>query len=123
MQTVGGPAGITKIIICVCSHKERRLCFHSFNLKIGKADNIHIFLVEKNNNFLWLSLGQVGTSTAGRVYDLCVLSYDGSIRRLTESSFMEQPGIKPTTPGLQGIADGGYIPPRIHVQDNFVMLF
>ena len=30
----------------------------------------------------------VETSTAGRVYDLCVLLYDGSTRRLTESGFM-----------------------------------
>ena len=52
----------------------------------------------------------VETSTAGRVYDLCVLLYDGSTRRLTESGFMwfygfmEKPGIEPATPGLQGIA-------------------
>ena len=40
---------------------------------------------------------------AGRVYDVCLL-YDGSTRRLTESGFMEKPGIEPATPGLQGIA-------------------
>ena len=40
---------------------------------------------------------------AGRVYDLCVY-YDGNSRRLTESGFMEKPGIEPATPGLQGIA-------------------
>ena len=37
------------------------------------------------------------------VYDVCLL-YDGSTRRLTESGFMEKPGIEPATPGLQGIA-------------------
>ena len=30
--------------------------------------------------------------------------YVGNIQRLTESGFMEKPGIEPATPGLQGIA-------------------
>ena len=34
---------------------------------------------------------------------MCLL-YDGRTRRLTESGFMEKPGIEPATPGLQGIA-------------------
>ena len=34
---------------------------------------------------------------------MCLL-YDGSTGRLTESGFMEKPGIEPATPGLQGIA-------------------
>ena len=34
---------------------------------------------------------------------MCLL-YDVSTRRLTESAFMEKPGIEPATPGLQGIA-------------------
>ena len=34
---------------------------------------------------------------------MCLL-YDGSTRRLTESDFMEKPGIELATPGLQGIA-------------------
>ena len=46
----------------------------------------------------------VVTSTAGRVYDFVCLLYDGSTRRLTESGFMEKPGIEPATPGLHGIA-------------------
>ena len=29
--------------------------------------------------------------------------YDGNTQRLTESGFMEKPGIKPATPGLQDI--------------------
>ena len=37
---------------------------------------------------------------------MCVF-YDGSTRRLTESGFMEKPGIEPVTPALQGI---GFIP-------------
>ena len=33
---------------------------------------------------------------------ICVfIIYDGSTRRLTESGFMEKPGIEPATPGLQ----------------------
>ena len=39
-----------------------------------------------------------------KVYDMCVfLIYDGGTRRLTESGFMEKPGIEPATPGLQDI--------------------
>ena len=41
---------------------------------------------------------------AGRVYDLCVLYMMGTPEGSTESGFMEKPGIKPATPGLQGIA-------------------
>ena len=41
---------------------------------------------------------------AGRVYDLCVYYMTGTPEGSTESGFMEKPGIKPATPGLQGIA-------------------
>ena len=51
-----------------------------------------------NYTFLCLSLGS-NQYRAGRVYDLCV-HYDVSIRRLTESGFMEKQGIEPATPGL-----------------------
>ena len=34
---------------------------------------------------------------------MCLL-YDGSTQRLSESGFMEKPGIEPATPGLQGKA-------------------
>ena len=30
--------------------------------------------------------------------------HDGNTQRLTDSGFMEKPGIEPATPGLQGIA-------------------
>ena len=30
--------------------------------------------------------------------------HNGNTQRLTESGFMEKPGIEPPTPGLQGIA-------------------
>ena len=33
--------------------------------------------------------------------------YVGNIQRLTESGFMEKPGIEPVTPGLQDIGGGG----------------
>ena len=39
---------------------------------------------------------------AGRVYDI-VFIIDGSTRRLTESGFMEKPGIEPATPDLHDI--------------------
>ena len=41
---------------------------------------------------------------AGRVYDLCVYYMTGTPEGSTESGFMEKLGIKPATPGLQGIA-------------------
>ena len=53
-------------------------------------------------DFLWLSLGSNQYRREG-LWFVCLL-YDGSTRRLTESGFMEKPGIEPATPGLQGIA-------------------
>ena len=41
---------------------------------------------------------------AGRVYDLCVNYMTGTPEGSTESGFMEESGIEPATPGLQGIA-------------------
>ena len=44
--------------------------------------------------------------------------YDGHIQRLTKSGSMEKPGIKPATPGLQGI---GLSPtPRRLLQDTYM---
>ena len=37
---------------------------------------------------------------ADRVYDLCVYYMTGTPEGLTESGFMEKPGIEPATPGL-----------------------
>ena len=41
--------------------------------------------IENFPNKIFCGFPWVETSTAGRVYDLCVLLYDGSTRRLTES--------------------------------------
>ena len=41
---------------------------------------------------------------AGMVYDLCVYYITRTPEGSTKSGFMEKPGIKPATPGLQGIA-------------------
>ena len=53
----------------------------------------------------------VETSTAGRVYDLCVYYLTGApegspkvVLCVFFYGFMEKPGIEPATPGLQGIA-------------------
>ena len=54
----------------------------------------------------------VETSTAGRVYDLCVYYMTGAPEGSPKVvlcgfffyGFMEKPGIEPATPGLQGIA-------------------
>ena len=49
----------------------------------------------------------VETSTGprgGGGYDLCVYYMTGTPEGSTESGFMEEPGIEPATPGLQGIA-------------------
>ena len=54
------------------------------------------------NTFCGFSMGS-NQYWAGRIYDMCVLFYDGSIRRLIESGFMEKPGIESATPGLQDI--------------------
>ena len=43
---------------------------------------------------------------AGRVYDLCVYFMTGTPEGSTKSGFKENPGIKPTTPGLQDIGLG-----------------
>ena len=51
--------------------------------------------------FLWLSW--VLTSSTVVISELCWF-YNGNTQRLTESGFMEKPGIEPATPGLQGIA-------------------
>ena len=42
-------------------------------------------------------------------FKICVGFYNGNTQRLTESGFMEKPGIEPATPGLQGIALIHYI--------------
>ena len=36
-------------------------------------------------------------------FKICVLVYVGNTQRLTESGFMEKPGIEPVIPGLQDI--------------------
>ena len=49
----------------------------------------------------------VETSTAGRVYDLCVYYMTGAPEgspKVVLCGFMEKPGIEPATPGLQSIA-------------------
>ena len=49
----------------------------------------------------------VETSTAGRVYDLCVYYMTGAPEgspKVVLCGFMEKPGIEPAIPGLQGIA-------------------
>ena len=58
------------------------------------------------NKKLFVAFPWAVTSTGlGRfLWFACVL-YDGSTRSLTESGFMEKPGIEPATPGLQGRCD------------------
>ena len=59
--------------------------------------------IKKNNNtFCGFSIGR-NQYWAGRVYALCVYCMTGASERLTESGFMEKPGIEPATPGLQDI--------------------
>ena len=56
----------------------------------------------KNKHFCGFSMGS-NQYWAGRVYDLCVYFMTGTPEGSTESGFMEKPGIKPATPGLQDI--------------------
>ena len=65
----------------------------------------------------------VETSTAGRVYDLCVYYMTGAPEGSPKVvlcgffiyGFMEKPGIEPATPGLQGIALIHYTTGASHV--------
>ena len=57
--------------------------------------------------FFFCGFPWVETSTAGRVYDLCVYYMTGAPEgspKVVLCGFMEKPGIEPATPGLQGIA-------------------
>ena len=63
----------------------------------GASLNIHC------KTFCGFSMGR-NQYWAGRVYDLCVYYMMGTPEGSTESGFMEKPGIKPATPGLQGKA-------------------
>ena len=62
--------------------------------------------------FFFCGFPWVETSTAGRVYDLCVYYMTGApegspkvvLSGFMFFFFMEKPGIEPATPGLQGIA-------------------
>ena len=49
-------------------------------------------LTQKNNNFLWLSLGS-NQYRAGRVYDLCLYFMTGALEGSPKVFFMEKPGI------------------------------
>ena len=66
---------------------------------------LHCFLFELSpkKTFCGFSRGK-NQYWPGRVYDLCVYYMTGTPEGPTESGFMEKPGIKPGTPGLQGIA-------------------
>ena len=63
------------------------------------------FLLDLHDSFC--GFPWVETSTAGRVYDLCVYYMTGAPEgspKVVLCGFMEKPGIEPATPGLQGIA-------------------
>ena len=64
-----------------------------------------VSIVKKKTTFC--GFPWVETSTAGRVYDLCVYYMTGAPEgspKVVLCGFMEKPGIEPATPGLQGIA-------------------
>ena len=58
---------------------------------------------KKKKTFCGFSMGS-NQYWAGRVYDMCVYYMTGTPEGSTESGSMEEPGIEPATPGLQGIA-------------------
>ena len=71
--------------------------------------NMMYYRISKNekNLFSFCGFPWVETSTAGRVYDLCVYYMMGAPEgspKVVLCGFMEKPGIEPATPGLQGIA-------------------
>ena len=54
---------------------------------------------------LFVAFPWVVTSTGPGGFMICVfINMTGTPEGLTESGFMEKPGIEPATPGLQGIA-------------------
>ena len=74
-------------------------------LRVVGAESFQIIWVKKKKTFC--GFPGVETSTAGRVYDLCVYYMTGAPEgspKVVLCGFMEKPGIEPATPGLQGIA-------------------
>ena len=62
-----------------------------------------LMLPKKNTHtFCGFSMGS-NQYCGGRVHDLCVYLMTGTTQGSIESGFMEKPGIKPPTPGLQDI--------------------
>ena len=72
---------------------------------MGEGQGLPLLLIcfEYSKTFCGFSMGR-NQYWAGRVYDLCVYYMTGIPKGSTESCFMEEPGIEPATPGLQGIA-------------------
>ena len=62
-------------------------------------------LQKKNEKKKFVAFPWVETSTGPGGFMICVFFYmTGTPEGSTESGFMENPGIEPATPGLQGIA-------------------
>ena len=78
---------------------------------IPNMQNMRFFCCSVYMHLTFCGFPLVETSTAGRVYDLCVYYMTGApegSRKVVLCGvfygFMEKPGIEPATPGLQGIA-------------------
>ena len=87
---------------------------------------------ERAYNVPFCGFPWVETSTAGRVYDLCVYYMTGAPEGSPKvvlcgfMVFMEKPGIEPATPGLQGIAlihytTGASLAYNVPVMTNYIM--
>ena len=88
-------------------------------MSITEASQLFLFLTCEHNGsqtvipvvvLTFCGFPWVETSTAGRVYDLCVYYMTGAPEGSPKvvlcgfMVFIEKPGIEPATPGLQGIA-------------------
>ena len=80
-------------------------------------------------SFFFCGFPWVETSTAGRVYDLCVYYMTGApegspkVVLCVFYGFMEKPGIEPATPGLQGIALIHYTTGAFNQADQNLLLY
>ena len=78
----------------------------------GRSVHLTTLFPKKKKKKTFCGFPWVETSTAGRVYDLCVYYMTGAPEGSPKVVlcvffmvfFMEKPGIEPATPGLQGIA-------------------
>ena len=84
------------------------------------SHQIHKALFKPQKNLFVAFLGLNHFRRVGLRF-VCWFLYDGNTQRLTESGFMEKPGIEPATPGLKDIGLSP-TPRRLLVLTTFLWL-